>query len=245
MPLAVDGVSAAVVPAAGTPHSANEAFVMAQSKEEIASRRCTRRWRDRYLPVTGARDARCDRMGGAQPILMETVTEPRAGKPGATLALQPKKRALRRVCILVDDRVLVAEFAQYGSWRRLERRIERHDDWRCERQRLQAIEKIADSDSARAVGIVTGQIIPCRPCTPRLRQQRPVRVRHDAVRLIADSLEEMRFERRRVGQDRARLIAVAREHDVIEMLGAAGGGYFGTVRRPPHARHRRRNPPIG
>ena len=104
---------------------------------------------------------------------------------------------------------------------RLERRIERDDHRRRERQRLQPVDEVADRRPAASPSRIVGrEVVPRRPRAARARQQRRVGVQHDAVGLVAHAREAAALERRRIGEERARLVAVAGEHDLVEALAA-------------------------
>ena len=140
----------------------------------------------------------------------------------------------------VQQRMRILEFPQHTRRIRFDRRIQRDDDRGRARQRLELVDEIGDRNRALPGGIVGGQVVPRRPCAPRARQQRGVRVQHDAVGLVADRGQQAMFAVRRVGKQRERRIAVARQHDGIERLAGALCGVdrdaAARAHDPPHRR---------
>ena len=162
-------------------------------------------WADRYQAAARIRNERAVGHRGAlrdgvghgvrrrQSVLVEAVAQPRAGVPRAPFSLQFRKARLCGERATVQQRMRILELAQHACRVRFEGRIQRDDDRRRARQRLQLVDEIGDGDRARAGGIVGRQVVPGGPGAPRPRKQRRVRVQDDAVALVAHARQQSPF----------------------------------------------------
>jgi hypothetical protein len=101
--------------------------------------------------------------------------------------------------------------------------VERDDERRPERQRLQLIDQITDAHRMRAVGTAAAQIIPRRPHALTTRQQIRIRMQHRDVRLVAHCPQYAAFVLIGVLQQAQRGRRVGGEHECVEALRAVVG----------------------
>ena len=118
----------------------------------------------------------------------------------------------------VEDRMRIIEMIDHRVCLRSMSGIQCNDDRTGERQRLQLVDKVTDTDRARVGPAGARDVVPRRPRITILRQQRYVRMQYRAIGLVAEARQHLFFGVHGVGQQRQSLIAVAGEYDLRKVL---------------------------
>ncbi len=132
--------------------------------------------------------------------------------PACAPARPPKRGCKDRVVVLHAGQNLV----------RIDRRgsIERDDKGFGRFDPLQQVHAVADR--TRLAGVARQPGVPRRPGLAAHRQHAGIGMQHCVVGLVGHCAENRALTLVRIGQQRQRLIAVAGEHDMIEMFDAGG-----------------------
>ena len=177
---------------------------------------------------------------------METVAEPGACVPGRVTALPARDGVLRADGAGVEQGMRILELVDHRARIGLDRRVQRDDDRRAERQRLQPVDEVRHRHRPTALGIVGGEVVPRGPGALPARQQRGIGVQHDAIRLVAHLAEQPALVRGRVREERKRLVAVAGEHHAVEAFAVPRRRIdLDTARAATYLLHRAAEPDVG
>ena len=177
---------------------------------------------------------------------MKAIASPGARKPEVTLTLYRLQAALRSDCAGIEHRMRVVECRNHFGRIRWCEWVEGDHHRGGERQRLQPVDQVTDSDWPRTQRVgADGQIIPRGPGAAPLWQQRGIGMQIGDVGLIWNRSEHAALGGGRLVNQSRRLIRVAGEHDFIETLGAAGALHQHASRAAAHLRDRRVKTDVG
>lgn len=113
--------------------------------------------------------------------------------------------------------------------------VQCHDKGPGRRDPLQQIHAVADRTGRLGIGRHVG--VPRGPGLALARQQASVGMQHHVVVLVGDGAEHLAFLRRRIGQQRQRLVAVAGEDHFVVVFLAVARDHLHAGRLAPDGAH--------
>ena len=152
------------------------------------------------------------RLGARDPVLVEAVAQPGAAVISALRAVDLAVSRLRSHRRRRIERVVVGDALDDPFRVDRVRVVQRHQERRRRVESLQDVHVVGQRDRPATGAQV---VVPCRPREATSRQQACVGVQHGLVRLVRDRAEHLALGRRRVCEQRKRLVAVTgHEHGV-------------------------------